>query len=359
MKRYVAMICAVVLLLSLALPQAAAADATSGRMGTSGVYWKFNSSTGLLTIYGTGDMPEPVDHNISAPWYSFRFKIKTVTIESGVTSICDYAFFGHENLKSITIPDTVKSIGNNAFYWCKSLASVRLPSKLKTLGINAFASCDSLTSIDIPGSVRAVGSSFLHCESLKTVTLHEGLEILGTQALRGLKISSITLPSTLKKIGKEAFYGCEELKSVVIREGLEEIEYRAFEGTKSLTSIVLPASLKYVWEHAFDFSYFQSVIIKSRDINPTDLIKGGILSGGPVIYGYSGSTIHKYFDSHPGTHFVPLYFEDVMPGPWYFDAVRYAKEHNLFSGTSETRFSPNDSMTRAMAVTVLFTRGIR
>ncbi len=46
-------------------------------------------------------------------------------------------------------------------------------------------------------------------------------------------------------------------------------------------------------------------------------------------------------------------FTDVAPGSWYFDAVEKIAEMGLFAGTSETEFSPDMPMTRAMLVTVL------
>ena len=47
-------------------------------------------------------------------------------------------------------------------------------------------------------------------------------------------------------------------------------------------------------------------------------------------------------------------FLDVPASEWFYDAVLYATQKGLFSGTSNSTFSPNDSMTRAMAVTVLY-----
>lgn len=47
-------------------------------------------------------------------------------------------------------------------------------------------------------------------------------------------------------------------------------------------------------------------------------------------------------------------FTDVRITDWYFTAVNYAGENNLFKGTSATAFSPQDSMTRGMFVTVLY-----
>lgn len=47
-------------------------------------------------------------------------------------------------------------------------------------------------------------------------------------------------------------------------------------------------------------------------------------------------------------------FTDVKAGDWYFDAVRYAAQKQLFTGTSATTFGPNTDMTRAMLVTALY-----
>ena len=46
-------------------------------------------------------------------------------------------------------------------------------------------------------------------------------------------------------------------------------------------------------------------------------------------------------------------FTDVKPDAWYYDAVEYVNTEGLFSGTSETTFSPGKAMTRGMFVTVL------
>ncbi len=44
---------------------------------------------------------------------------------------------------------------------------------------------------------------------------------------------------------------------------------------------------------------------------------------------------------------------DVIEGQWYYNDVAYALDNNIFKGTSDTTFSPNQAMTRAMFVTVL------
>ena len=49
-----------------------------------------------------------------------------------------------------------------------------------------------------------------------------------------------------------------------------------------------------------------------------------------------------------------LPFTDVRERDWFYEDVAFAYENGLFTGTSDTTFSPNASMTRAMLVTVLY-----
>lgn len=47
-------------------------------------------------------------------------------------------------------------------------------------------------------------------------------------------------------------------------------------------------------------------------------------------------------------------FSDVRPSDWYHDAVSYVCEAGLMNGTSNTTFSPNDTTSRSMIVTILY-----
>ena len=47
-------------------------------------------------------------------------------------------------------------------------------------------------------------------------------------------------------------------------------------------------------------------------------------------------------------------FKDVKPSDWFYDAVQYAYENDLMSGTGDERFSPDEVVTRGMLVTVLY-----
>ena len=47
-------------------------------------------------------------------------------------------------------------------------------------------------------------------------------------------------------------------------------------------------------------------------------------------------------------------FADVSNDAWYAGAVAYCRERGWMGGTSETTFSPNETMTRSMLATVLY-----
>lgn len=50
----------------------------------------------------------------------------------------------------------------------------------------------------------------------------------------------------------------------------------------------------------------------------------------------------------------PFSFTDVTAKDWFYEAVKYAYENELMSGTSATAFTPNGTMSRAMLATVLY-----
>ena len=167
-------------------------DDDSGSCGDS-VTYTFTSSTGTLTISGTGDM---TNYSIyGTPWSSYRSSITSLVIENGVTSIGDFAFFDCSGLTSVTIPDSVTSIGEAAFSNCSGFTgSLTIPVGVTSIGSCAFYDCSGLTSVTIPDSVTSIGSSaFYRCSGLTSVT-YKGTSDPGASS--------------------SAFYGCSNLTAV-------------------------------------------------------------------------------------------------------------------------------------------------
>ena len=183
----------------------ATSDVDNGACGEH-LAWKL-STAGILTISGSGDMRNYYSDGISngAPWNTYREQINTVVLESGITSIGDYAFTKFDNLNDIQIPDSVTSIGEWAFYNCGSLASVKIPACVTSIGERAFYRCKGLTSADI--SASTIGNyAFYNCIVLTSVTIQNGVRSIGDYAFAdGSKLASISIPASVAQVGKGAF----------------------------------------------------------------------------------------------------------------------------------------------------------
>ena len=145
MKKVISLFLSVAMLLSIVsvVDFSAFADVQTGKCGTN-VTYSLDTSTGVLTISGTGDMTDsPFSHNSS---------IKSVIIESGVTSIGNYSFSACTSLTSITIPNSVTSIGDFAFSNCTSLTNITIPDSVTSIGNDAFYECESLTDVYYSGT---------------------------------------------------------------------------------------------------------------------------------------------------------------------------------------------------------------
>ena len=256
-----------------------------GVNGGKNVTWSYVESTGTLSISGSGYMKDYP--NVSdVPWYNYKSSIKTVVIESGVTSIGDRAFYSCEGLTSVTIPSSVADIKRHAFFHCEKLASVTIPSSVTSIGGNAFEGCKGLTSVtipanvtdivdwaffdtgltsvNIPASVTLMGHGvFSSCSALESITVDENntkydsrnncnaiIETNSNTLIAGCK--NTVIPDDVTSIGERAFYGCTGLTSFIIPSRVSNIGEYAFEGCTGLASIIIPSSVTGIADYAFD-----------------------------------------------------------------------------------------------------------
>ena len=134
MKKVISIFLSLALLLSIVsvVDFSAYASVQTGSCGDN-VTYSLDTSTGVLTISGTGDMMGyHSSEALRSPFYSDS-NIKSVVIEKGVTSIGAGTFEYCANITSIEIPNSVTNIEFWAFYNCTSLASKQFLILLQAL----------------------------------------------------------------------------------------------------------------------------------------------------------------------------------------------------------------------------------
>lgn len=90
-----------------------------------------------------------------------------------------------------------------------------------------------------------------------------------------------------------------------------------------------------------------AVAVIVHDDGTEEIVRKSILDGDKLRLSLEGSAKLKIVEK-------AITFSDISSGAWYSDAVSFAAAHELFKGTSEGRFSPNESTTRAMMFTVFY-----
>lgn len=252
---------AVLLLLVMlvtALPSAAlTAEAATAASGASGKWynlsWSFNESSGELRISGNGAMRAP-DTFGEFPWEEFCYKVKSIVIERGVTSIALWAFGGYtsnvfKNLTSVSLPNTLTEIGTAAFHNANKLTSITIPDSITKISYSTFQHCSSLTSVNLPDSVTLIdGEAFWGCSSLTSIRIPDGVTEIGYDVFTLCNsLTEISLPGNEITFGDNALGS--KVKRLEIRKGLRVLGDWINETINEqwhLESLVLPDTLEEI-----------------------------------------------------------------------------------------------------------------
>lgn len=185
--------------------------------------------------------------------------------------------------------------------------------KVTEIGKGAFERAELLENLTIGGNIKSIGAHAFYCSQLKTLKLKEGLEKISEAAfVYSKKLKEITFPKSLKEIGPAAFHYCSSLKKITflgkstkigngafygsgyydnkdnwdedkslycgkyllyideycpedfkIKKGTCVIANGAFKFNKNIKKIVIPSSVNYIGEYAFNDSFLEKVTIEN------------------------------------------------------------------------------------------------
>ena len=134
MKRIMS-ICLIIVLLMNFIPMNVIA-ATQQSYEVSDTINATLSSDGVLTISGSGEMPDYTERKL-APWNGEN--IKKVIVEKGITVIGNYAFYNMPSITEVELVEGLIEIGLSAFT-NTSLKIVTIPASVTDIGTDAFVS---------------------------------------------------------------------------------------------------------------------------------------------------------------------------------------------------------------------------
>ncbi len=262
-------------------------DATK-KLGDN-VYYEFDSTTGVLTVSGIGDMYDFSGWE-TAPFSDIKDEVKSIIISEGVTSVGDFAFaYCTSNVENISIARSVTKIGRAAFMSCQKLTSLVISEGVTSIGTNAFRDCYNIESLTLYGNLTSIADSAFGMDAAEELFKLESIYYCGTaeqytalnigtnnKFITGDAVTVYYCPTgklgnnityTLNPVtgvltlsgtgatgsyssGNSPFYGNKDIKKIVIESGVTDIENSVF-ATCGVEEVTFSDTVKYIDWNAF------------------------------------------------------------------------------------------------------------
>lgn len=240
----------------VSIGEAPVVDVAAGDV-TDTITWSLNNR-GLLTITGTGDMPE-YDYNGPRPWDEYKDKIKAVEI-NGVDTVTQYSVSQCNNLTSVVLND-VKTVESYAIYSCYNLAEVTIPQSVEAMGSSAFGYYSF--------TIKGIKNSYAEMYANHAGKTFEAIE--GELEIKTVYVS--TVDELVAAIGSNT--------EIIMEDGIYLLDKTAILG-----------DVEYTWEYAdaLEISNVMNLTIKARNPGMVEIISSQ--NDGVYYYSYENAPLH-------------------------------------------------------------------
>ena len=219
------------------------------------------------------------------PWYNSRNEIDRILTQYMVKKISSYAFADCNKVTEVYIGDEITEIGDYAFSGCSSLEKITFVGTIaKWKEIQIGVGNDILNSVQIVCAdgiineeesgatvISPIVASGKSGDNITWKLRQNGtLQIDGMGSMknydyypapwrydysrdtyRSQKVKMVIIGMGVTSIGRDAFYGCENMISIFMPEGISIIGDGAFSGCSSLIDVYIPESTRSIGGAAF------------------------------------------------------------------------------------------------------------
>lgn len=370
--------------------------------------------SGDVNFYGSGIkhliLPEGMQEISGEGNFGKCENLTEVMLPESLHALGRNSFYGCVALERVKLPSKLEKLEASVFRMCSKLKTIEIPESVTSIGDRCFCECESLTTVEIPCGVKSIGtSSFEGCTALNSIKLPIGLEHVGDLAFAATGITTLSVPETVTSWGVCPIGATRMSGGYIFDYDRTYVVYFAGDIPAWETSNYPLPNVRNLhcyfpqnnstWtdclKYLIDGPLFCNIHWNATDVSlPASLeLTAGMqqqLSEAvkpvndpnlPLTWTSSDEAIVQVDDTGvltgmaPGTAVITVtagdgaycaqcqvtvrekvkpYYQDVSEDAWYYEAVQYTSERNLFRGITETKFGPNLTMNRGMLVTVLY-----
>lgn len=209
------------------------------------------------TSLSSADIPASVTYIDSEAFRECGFT--SFLVPETVTDLGAHVFSYNYNLESITFLAKREDVPWCTFEDCSKLTKVVLGDEIKVLSDYAFNYCTSLKDYTQFAQITKIGSGTFYLNAFESVDL-SNVEEMG-EAFRDCKsLTTVILPPSMKSTAAWSFWGCDALSNITWPTALETISDGTFGGA-AFTELEIPSTVTTIGYSAFQYSKLKTLTV--------------------------------------------------------------------------------------------------